>query len=120
MTNDPNIALKEREVSAREEYNRIEREKLLDHSRGKWLVFFGTIGAAGIAAFVAFYIKAEKDADIAALHEKIDKIIEARCKDEIYKERLSYVGGACEKMMKYHRDSWAEIKINNEILQNQE
>ena len=98
----------------------VDKSKVAQISWGKWLgagvALFGTF--AGL--YAAFYIKTEKDNDVQSINEQFEDVKALILEKTVAQERLLYVGGACEKMLKYHRDVWATCKINNEILKNQE
>lgn len=119
---------RERDVQAREkqaeqelhrnkimaEALRVEEKKSKRHFAG--MILMAVIGFGG-AAFGTLYVKHDKDKDISALHKKIDKLNDRECTDKIRSAHLSYVTNTCEKMMNYHRKTWAEMKVKK-ILKN--
>lgn len=125
MNKDPaleerHIAAKEKQAEQDERKNDIA-ERALDVEEAKsrrhfhGMITMAVIGFGG-AIFGTLYVDAEKDKDLAALHEKIDHLSKNDCDTALAQQRLSYDGNMCMKLVMAQRKTWAAC----EVLKNQE
>ena len=99
--------------------NDIKEENVRQAKKNPWVVGAFTLLAALVAAGTGYYIKVDKDQDITEVKELIVKSNENDCNAALAKQRLSYDGNMCMKLVMAQRKTWATCKINNEILKNQ-
>lgn len=103
-----------------EELKMLKKKEIRDKAKSYWMIGSATILASCIGASVLVWQEFRKDDYLSEINDTLERIENEECKAELYQERLSYVGGACEKMMKYHRNTWAELRMQGLISESGE
>lgn len=118
------LALKERDVGAREKANELTERSLNIEQRKSNLNFWAAITAAIISVlggvFGLFYVNDQKNQDVQSLHKRFDELKRNNCSKELAQQRLFYDSGELGQVKDYVRRIWAELHMQGIISESNE